>query len=209
MWWSSRKKEASNAWGQWKKFLQELRWPSPTGHHWDLGNDEGDSEDDHYHVVDSEYRLGRCFREIQFTRTPLKEDFSTRAKRRKLLKEVKFSLVSGKLSNYVLMKRICIYAYTHMLLIVGAMIMKRQMTMTMKRQMTNGKWQMTNNKWQYAGLWLQLQLSFVLSSNQRGGGWWLEEARGEVSTMMVLGGNNVLGNNVLGNNVLGGNSAMF
>ena len=85
------------------------------------------------------YRFGRCFREIQFTRTPLKEDFSTRAKRRKLLKEVKFSLVSGKLSNYVLMKRICIYAYIHMLLIVGAMIMKRQMTMTMKRQMTNGK----------------------------------------------------------------------
>ena len=71
--------------------------------------------------------------------------------------------------------------------------------------MTNGKWQTTNNKWQYAGLWLQLQLSFVLSSNQRGGGWWLEEARGEVSTMMVLGGNNVLGNNVLGNTVLGNN----
>ena len=57
-----------------KKFLLELRSPSRTGgsssHHLlqvdncHLGNnegeDEGDSEDDHYHVIDSEYRLGRC-----------------------------------------------------------------------------------------------------------------------------------------------------
>ena len=32
--------------------------------HWDLGNNEGDdeggSEDDHYHVVDSEHRFGHC-----------------------------------------------------------------------------------------------------------------------------------------------------
>ena len=98
-------------------------------------------------MVDSEYRLGRCFREIQFTRTPLKEDFSTRAKRRKLLKEVKFSLVSGKLSNYVLMKRICIYAcYMHMLLIVGGN--DNETTNDNDNETTNDKRQMTNDKQQ-------------------------------------------------------------
>ena len=76
----------------------------------------------------------------------MKEDFSTRAQRRKLLKEVKFSLVSGKLSNYVLMKRICIYAYIHMLLIVGGN--ENETTNDNDNETTNDKRQMTNDKQQ-------------------------------------------------------------